>query len=489
MKILIIFPHQLFPLDYYKSIADENTHIFIVECSYFFTRFPFHKLKLAYHRATMQYYYDDLLKYYDNVKYIEYDKSDAFFDNINKYKPKLISLYDPIEKELQKIIKKISKQYTIEIYESPYFLNSHQENININNELSSIRHDLFYKHQRIKYNLLLKDNKPIFDKWSFDKDNRLKFPKDQEEPEILKMKKNKYIEESILYINKNFDKNYGELTEFIYPITRKLALKWLEHFIENKLEKFGKYEDAIGKNINFGYHSVLSPMLNIGLIIPQDIINIIKKQHITKTNIATIEGFIRQVIGWREYSYFIYDMYESYLSKNHFYTKNKNKIPKKIWNADTTIPYVDTIINKVNKYAYCHHIERLMGMSNFMNMINIHPREIYKWFMIMFIDAYDVFMFPNVYGMALFGFVNKKQHMMTKPYLSSSNYILKMSDHKKGDWTEIIDALYYEMIKDNAIEYRKIYSLSPAVMRYNKFTKKQKDEYHKIKKDFIKLIF
>lgn len=481
MHIIIIFPTQLFPIEYYKDISDQNTTFVLIEHNYFFKKFSYHKLKLAFHRATMKSYYDQLLSKFDNVLYIDNEHHSKFQEKLKS--AQTVKLYNPIEKELFKLFKPYKTKTTI--YESPYFLNSHQDNVDINNNLSSIRHDIFYKNQRLKYEMLLDNKKPLYNKWSFDTENRLKFPKEQEEPEIPKLKNNDYIQEAFEYVNKQFSKHYGNLIELPYPINRKSALKWLDHFIEHKLNNFGKYEDALDKHIIFGYHSVLSPMLNTGILIPLDIIEKLKELKINKNNIASIEGFTRQVIGWREYCYFIYDIYGKYLEKNFFYNKNKRKIPIKIWKGTTTIPYVDAIIEKVNNTAYCHHIERLMGMSNYMNLLNIHPKEIYKWFMTMFIDGYDVFMVPNVYGMALYGFINTKDHMMVKPYISSSNYILKMSHYKKGVWCDVIDALYYEFIKDNSDKFKHIYALSPAVSRYNKFSKERKLEMSKIKKQHL----
>ena len=488
MNLVIIFPNQLFPITYYTKIVEETDHIVIIEDDHFFTKYNFHKLKIAYHRATMKNYFSLLHKKFKNISYIE--NSDSNFKKIVKsYDPTNIKLYNPIEKELLENINALPKKYNIILYDSPYFLNSEADNSEINKQLNSVRHDSFYKIQRVKYELLLQNGKPLFNKWSFDTENRSKFPKDQEEVKVPKITQNKFIKEAINYVTKNFNNNYGELEEIMYPITRKDSLTWLNAFIKYKLANFGKYEDAINDNITFGFHSVLSPMLNIGLITPLDVIDKIKEINITKNNISTIEGFIRQIIGWREYSYFIYLIYGSYLEKHFYYKNNKNKIPNSFWNGETQIPYIDTIIHKVNKYAYCHHIERLMCISNFLNLINVHPQQIYNWFMCMFIDAYDVFMIPNVYGMALYGFVNNKEHQMTKPYLCSSNYILKMSNYKNGEWTDIIDALYYEYIKKNQTMFAKIYSLAPAVQRYNKFTTSKKQEYSKIKKTFIKQLY
>ena len=356
-------------------------------------------------------------------------------------------MFDPIEKE---IINKLNKYFkNIKYIKSPMFLNSQEDNILINTKYKNIKHDKFYKLQRIKHYILIdKNNNPIFNKWSFDKYNREKFPKNTDEPLNYKVEKNnKYINEAKLYIDKYFNNNYGNYNIFIYPINRKKSLKWLNSFIKSKLSLFGKYEDAFDKNIIFGYHSCLSALLNIGLLTPNDIINKIIKLKINEDNISSIEGFIRQIIGWREYCYYIYILYSDNLKNNFYFNKNNNIINQNIWNNNNNIEYIDNILEKVNNYAYCHHIERLMCISNYFNLSLINPKEIYNWFMTMFIDSYEVFMIPNVYGMALYGYIYDNKHMMKKPYICSSNYILKYSNYKKNEWCEKINELYHNFLK------------------------------------------
>lgn len=482
MIVIIILPNQLFDISNYNQLCENQKHIIIiVEHAYFFSRFKFHKLKLAYHRATMRSYYD-IIKQHHKTIYVEFNKSNKLDKLIKKIKYTQIKMFDPIEKELKD---EFIKKYNPIMMKSPYFLNSHEDNLAINEQLTTVRHDSFYKLQRLKYNILIEDNKPLYNRWSFDKENRLKFPRDITEPNSLKIINNKYIIEAINYVNEHFPDNYGELTNFIYPINRIDSLKWFDDFITDKLANFGKYEDAIGEEIIIGYHSAISAMMNVGLLTPQDIVDKFKNIKVSKNNIATIEGFIRQVIGWREYNYFIYDLFGDYLENNYYY-KNKNMIFEKIWKCETHIPYIDNTINKVYKYAYCHHIERLMVIGNYFNLLDINTKEIYNWFMTLFIDSYDVFMIPNVYGMLLYGYIDKHKHMMTKPYISASNYILKMSDYKNGDWHYIIDSLYYDKIRKYSKRFKKIYSLTMIVNRYNKMNNNTKNKLMKIKTNYLK---
>jgi len=482
--VILIYPSQLFDISYFTKIIDIKTKILLLEHEYFFTRYKFHKLKLILHIASMKYFYDTNKNKYD-IKIIN-TNSESLKNILKNLNPRKIKLYNPIENDLINEINQLTKNYNIEMYDSPYFLNTIDDNKKLKNKMKSIRHDIFYKYQRIKYDLLIEnENQPLYDSWSFDTLNRNKFPANIKEPLKYKINKNKYTDYAIKYVEKKYSNNYGCSSNFIYPITRKSALTWLKKFIKYKLTNFGEFEDAINSKINFGYHSLLSPLLNIGLLIPLDIIKLIKKIKITKNNIATIEGFIRQIIGWREYNYFIYYFFGKYLETNHFYDNNKNNIPECIWSNNTNIEYIDNILTKIHNYAYSHHIERLMGIGNFLNLLNIKPEEIYKWFSTMYIDAYDVFMIPNVYGMLLYGFISNNKHMMTKPYLCASNYIIKMSDYKKNDWTSIIDALYYEFINMYKIKFKKIYSLAMMVKNYE--NKDNKKELKKIKNKYMKI--
>lgn len=213
------------------------------------------------------------------------------------------------------------------------------------------RHDVFYKHQRIRYDIMVTKSKspdkspdksePEGGKWSFDTENREKFPKTQTEPPLptyTSSDRKEYIKEAIEYVTTNpeFEKNYGDPptdTTFIYPINHKEAAKWLNDFIRYKLANFGRYEDAMSSTIQFGYHSLLSALTNVGLTTPAQIIDEVTKTK-TKINInipiaspiASVEGFIRQVIGWREYCYYVYDKYYDTLVTTSIYNKtNKRK--------------------------------------------------------------------------------------------------------------------------------------------------------------------
>lgn len=444
-KVGLIFPNQLYKKSKLLDICDE---IYVIEHSLFFGEKKyvsnFHKNKLVLHRASMRYFYDEEIKCHKH--YIEFDT--GLEEVFKKLKNSRIIVYEPKDFLLEKRLNKLAKEYKIEIefIPNPGFLTSPE----IYNEYFD-NHKYFmtpfYIEQRKRLNILVdKNSKPLHGKWTFDTDNRLKIPKNLEIPKIKFFGNNEYVLEAKKYIEKHFTNNLGITDNFIYPINHKEALNALHVFLKERLNEFGPYEDAMKIDSVFNFHSVLSSSINIGIITPQEVIRETleyAKEH--KVNFASLEGFIRQIIGWREFMMIIYERDGVTERKSNFFN-HKNKLPKSFYNATTGIKPVDDTIIKANNFAYSHHIERLMVMGNFMCLCEIEPDEIYKWFMEYYIDAYDWVMVPNVYGMSQFA---DGGLITTKPYVSSSNYILKMSDYKKDEWCEIWDGLFWRFLHKN----------------------------------------
>ena len=273
--------------------------------------------------------------------------------------------------------------------------------------------------------------------------NREKYPKDKEAPKLKTFQKDEIRVNNESYINDYFKNNPGKIEKFIYPTDFKQAKQWFDDFLVNRFDEFGPYEDAVLKEKSILNHSVLSPLLNSGLISPNYVIE--KSLHFYEKNnirLNSCEGFLRQIIGWREFIRGVYIAVGNKERTRNFWNFNR-KIPNSFYNGDTGIEPIDDTIKKINNSAYANHIERLMIIGNFMLLCEFEPNEVYKWFMEMFIDSYDWVMVPNVYGMSQF---SDSGMMSTKPYISSSNYILKMSNYKKGDWCKIWDSLFWNFM-------------------------------------------
>ena len=486
-SITIIFPHQL----YAKHAALKNAEtIYIVEEYLFFQQFKFHKGKLAYHRASMKYYADKLSKKHA-IQYIDTTEKES---DIRKLIPVLakkgieeIHFMNPTDFWLEKRLKEGCKKAKIEAveYENMMFINSKEDLKTFFKEgKKSFFQTSFYKQQRVKHQILLEgDDQPLGGKWSYDSENRRKFPKSASVPQHFIPKSDKYWNEAVEYVKKNFSKNPGVLTkESLYPYTLAEAKKSLKHFFEHRFHLFGNYEDAIVKEVSILHHSVLTPMLNVGLLEPMEVVeSAIEFADAHDVPLNSLEGFVRQIMGWRE---FIRGMYEA----KGTYSRTKNywgfyrKIPASFYDGTTGIPPIDITINKVLKTGYCHHIERLMILGNFMLLCEFDPKEVYRWFMELFIDAYDWVMVPNVYGMSQFA---DGGTFATKPYISGSNYIFKMSNYKKDEWHKIWDGLFWRFMDVHRDFFLSNPRLGMLVRMYDKMSDEKKEMHHKFGEDYL----
>lgn len=445
MKAALIYPHQLF--DPHPALVSAKL-VYLIEEPLLFTQFRFHKQKLVLHRASMKSYQSMIESRGVKVRYVKFSEIEETGDIAEILKDKVSEavFVDPIddwiETRLTKALEK--KNIAFEKLDSPIFMNSAEEIEDYFVGRTSYSMGKFYQRERKRRKILMTaDHKPVGGKYSFDTENRKKLPKKIVLPEISRPKTDKFVEEAIEYVEKNFPENYGNAEDFAYPINHKDAETWLGRFLEERFALFGDYEDAIAKDQDFIFHSLLTPMLNTGLLTPQQVVDeAINFAEKNKTPINSLEGFIRQIIGWREFMRGVYVAIGRKQRTTNFW-KAKRKLPESFWTATTGIDPLDNVIDKVLRNAYSHHIERLMIVGNFMVLTEVDPDEAYSWFMELYIDAYDWVMVPNVYGMSL---QSDGGSITTKPYISGSNYIRKMSDFPAGDWCEIWDALYWRFI-------------------------------------------
>jgi len=445
--INLIFPHQLFAE---SPLLQNGGEVYLIEEYLFFKQYAFHKQKIAFHRASMKCYQHFLEGKGIRVHYISSDMKladirtfdeEIRFENITE-----VNVIDPIDNWLAKRIRTSAKDCNLTIFNSPLFINTKADlSTFFRSDKKSFSQTVFYKQERKRLNILLDDNQqPMGGNWTFDGDNRKKYPKAKTPPVISFPKADHFWKEAIEYTETNFKNNPGELTENpYYPISHQAADDWLKQFLGFRFYDFGIYEDAIVKHESFLNHSVLSPLLNVGLILPKYIVEqSLSFSKNEKIPINSTEGFVRQVIGWREFVRGMYECKGSFSRTKNFWNFNK-KIPTCFYDGTTGIEPIDETIKLVLKTGYCHHIERLMVLGNFMLLCEFHPDEVYKWFMEMFVDAYDWVMVPNVYGMSQF---SDGGIFATKPYLGGSNYLRKMSNYPAGDWEKVWDGLFWSFI-------------------------------------------
>lgn len=420
--------------------------IYLLEEYLFFNQYPFHKQKIALHRASMKHYGQWLTNQGLAIEYIDSTSSISDIRQFILEAPAKeisgITCYDPCDNWLSKRLQ--NNRIPVTYLTSPSFLNDAETPLPTRKDGSIVQTD-FYIAQRKQRNLLIDNGKPVGGQWTYDTDNRKRYPKGQTPPPLWFPEENTSVREAVSYTDKHFPNNPGIISDgVIYPVTHADAEKWLQDFLSQRFHDFGPFEDALVKKQHWLHHSVLTPMLNTGLLTPQQIIDAaIEYADKNPIPLASLEGFIRQIIGWREFIRLFYLNHGTEQRNRNFWGFTR-KIPSSFYTGTTGILPIDDCIQKLQKTGYNHHIERLMVLGNFMLLCEFDPDEVYQWFMEMYIDAYDWVMVPNVYGMSQFADGGR---MCSKPYISGSNYLLKMSDYKgDGRWEKIWDALFWSFM-------------------------------------------
>ncbi|MBD3790039.1 MAG: cryptochrome/photolyase family protein [Campylobacterales bacterium] len=416
MNAFLVFPHQLFkdvtPLKDYK--------VYLVEEPLFFTQYRFHVQKLMLHRASMKWYADYLASQEIESEYVDVDRYEEVMGSLDG-----ISCYDVADFDLMTSLKQ--RFSSVITFSSPNFFNTHDD--------TRFMH-YFYINRRKEMKILIDQGKPIGGKWSLDSENRKKLPLSLTLPQWQSYE-NAYIVEARAYVS-CFD-TFGESEPFYYPVDFAEAEALLDEFLAHRFANFGDYQDAMTLKDSPLFHSMVSSALNIGLLDPEEIV---KRALETPVPLNAKEGFVRQIIGWREFMRRTYDTIGVQQRTTNYFGFTKS-IPAKVLEGKSGLLPLDDVIQKVKKRGYAHHIERLMVLGNYLLLTECHPDSVYQFFMSGFIDAYDWVMVGNVYGMSQYA---DGGLITTKPYVSGSNYLLKMSDYPKGEWCKIWDALYWRFI-------------------------------------------
>ena len=484
----LILGNQLFDQKYISSYKKDSI-FFMQEDMGLCTYFKHHKQKIYYFLGCMREYHEYLKKNKYNITYIDLEKNIkefkdyfeglSFFikkNNINRIK--LFEIEDHLfRNKFENYCKK--NQIPFVFIRSPMFLLQKNDYTIFQNK--KVQLASFYSNIRKKYKILVTNDKPTGGKWSFDNENRKRLPKDYLKFDIPRFKSPFYKDIRKL-IDKYFKSHFGEINEnILFPFNHKDTQKSLAFFLKKKLSHFGDYEDFISSDDKCINHSLLSAPLNMGLISPEDIVNEIKNIDHNIPGLNNLEGFTRQITGWREFIRFMnYQNYDQFHQKNFF--NHQNKLKENWYEGTTNIPILDDTIINLKKYGYVHHIPRLMVLSNLMNLSGISPIEVYKWFMETFIDSSDWVMTPNVFGMGLF---SDGGIFATKPYLCGSNYLLKMSDYKKGEWSNVVDGLYWNFIFNHKEYFKSNHRLSMMYHSVIKMDKKKLDSHINNARNFI----
>ncbi|MEY2836491.1 MAG: hypothetical protein RLZZ557_2153 [Bacteroidota bacterium] len=495
-SVSIIFPHQLFSSN--PALATDRP-IILTEEELFFRQFNFHRQKLILHRASMKAYEQELKDRGYAVDYIATsDPRNQIIELIKSLAAKgvqTIHCCNPSDYLLSRRLHRAARQCNMEllVVQGPDFLTTQQDAEDFFSGKIHYHQTDFYIRQRKQLQILVdQQQKPIGGKWSMDAENRKKVPKDYKAPAIGFPPSDGFLTEAIAYVNMAFKDNPGleipETNRYPWAWTRTGARQLLDQFVEERLSGFGDYEDAMPAKEPFLHHSVLSPMINIGLLTPNEVLQcVLEKMETMQVPINSAEGFVRQIIGWREFIRIVY-MQQGVKQRTTNYWGFNRKIPQSFYTGNTGIIPIDNCIKKLQSNAYLHHIERLMILGNFFLLCEFDPDEVYRWFMELFIDAYDWVMVPNIYGMTQFA---DGGLMMTKPYISGSNYIFKMSDYKKDSqdntpgWHEIWDGLFWRFMDKQRAFFLRNPRLGMLVNTFDKMDKEKQSALHGYANHFL----
>ncbi len=443
-----------------------------------------HKKKIAFIFSAMRHFCEELRNKEFNVIYENFGKFDNFskavFYHFEKGNFDKISVTFPGEYRVLEEIKSWQKKINVEICEDDRFLCSVNEFGDWAKSLKSPLMENFYRKMRKKHKILMNGDKPQEGKWNFDAQNRKKPDSSVKIPKHFIAQKDKITQEVCDLVEKNFSDHFGDIEPFYLATTRQEALKAFDDFIANRLKYFGDFQDAMLEENAFMFHSHIGFYLNIGILTPLECVKKVEKFYYEgDISINNAEGFIRQILGWREYIRGIYWLKMPNYKQENFFDA-KRKLPDFFWGANTKMNCVKQSIKNTKENAYAHHIQRLMVIGNFCLLAQIDPQEVQKWYLLVYADAYEWVEMPNVVGMILFA---DGGYLATKPYCASGSYINKMSNYCKNCEFDVkekngknacpFNYLYWNFLLKNKEKLKNNYRLNIAYKNLERFDDKK----------------
>ena len=468
------------------------------------TQYPYQKRKLVLLFSAMRHFAAELRKRKLTVDYYalladgsHHHRSfeDAFRLHIQKHRPSELVMMDPPDLTQQRAAVNLASSLALPLRFTPNtnflvdratFVQEHR----LNKRLPLQAH---YRRQRQRFALLMDGDQPVGGTWSFDANNRKRLPGEQTVPRPVSFLPDQLTREAIQTVEALFPQHPGSTAGFDLPVTHSQAIALVDDFIENRLRLFGDYQDAMAVGEPLLYHSFVSPFLNIGLLSPLHLLK--KVEHAYATGLAplnAVEGFIRQVLGWREYMYGSYHAFMPlYLKSN--YLDARRKLPSFFWTGNTDLKCLAETIAQATRSGYLHHVQRLMVICNFATLCSIKPSDLLNWFMTLFLDAYEWVMVPNVLGMGTFADGGR---ISTRPYVAGGAYIRKMSDYcarchfsvaaKTGPDACPFNYLYWNFLERNAAKLSGNPRLAAPYRRLQEKPDREKRAIRESTNDFLK---
>lgn len=456
-----------------SSLAGQNKArcvILMVEVEDETSYVPHHKAKIAYILSAMRHHADDLRTAGWTVDYVSLDDPDnsgSFTGElaraIARHRPSSVCVTEAGEWRVKAMIDSWPDRFDVPVTILPddRFLASHAEFETWAEGRKQLRMEFFYRDMRRKSGLLMDGDKPESGRWNFDSENRKPAKRDLAMPKPLRFAPDKITQDVIAMVEARFPHNLGRTERFGFAVTRTDALAQQSYFLEYALPSFGDYQDAMLTGEPFLWHSILSPYINSGLLDPLELCREVEGRYRAgKVPINAAEGFIRQIIGWREYVRGIYWLAgPDYVERNELGATRP--LPSFYWTGETDMHCMSQAIGQTLEHAYAHHIQRLMITGNFALIAGIAPREVHEWYLAVYADAYEWVELPNTLGMSQFA---DGGMLASKPYASSGAYISRMSDYcgscrydvkqRTGPKACPFNALYWDFIARNEAKLR-----------------------------------
>lgn len=402
------------------------------------TYVPHHKKKIAFLFSAMRHFAQTLRQEGFSVLYTKLDDP----QNAGSFRKELqralaeqqierIVVTHPGEYRVLEDIKRWESDFSVpvEIREDDRFLISLEEFALWAGEKKQLRMEYFYRQMRKKYSILVENGEPVGGQWNFDTQNRKPIKEKLCIPKPYQNEIDEITQEVLELVETRFSDHFGQLKPFFFAVNRTQALEALDLFIETRLQNFGDYQDAMIEGEPWMYHSHLSFYLNCGLLLPFECIEAAQAAYYQgKAALNAVEGFIRQILGWREFVRGIYWLKMPSYAKANFFNAKKD-LPDFYWTAKTSMNCLRQCVLETQENAYAHHIQRLMVLGNFALLAGIEPKQVNDWFLLVYADAYEWVELPNVSGMVLFA---DGGYLATKPYAAGGAYINKMSNYCKN---------------------------------------------------------
>jgi deoxyribodipyrimidine photolyase-related protein len=399
---------------------------------------PHHKQKIVLVLSAMRHFAAELRARGIAIDYVRLDDPENTGSltgeverAVKRHRPKQIVVTEPGEWRVQQMIGAWAERFGLPVIvrEDKRFFASRSRFAEWASGRRTWRMEYFYRDMRREHGLLLEGEAPAGGQWNYDAENRKKLPAKTMPPPRRRFAPDTVTRDVIALVDRHFPRHFGELEEFGWPVTRKQALEALDDFVFNGLSCFGDYQDAMKTEASFLFHSLLSPAINIGLLSPREVCAAAESAwHKKQAPLNAVEGFIRQVLGWREYVRGVYWMLmPDYAESNALAAERP--LPAFYWTGETGMRCMSEAIGGTIRHAYSHHIQRLMVTGNFALLAGVNPREIERWYLAVYADAFEWVEMPNTLGMAIFADGGR---MASKPYAASGAYINRMSDFCKG---------------------------------------------------------